>query len=289
MYWQLNGFEEQGIPDGHLQEFSLVEDGINLVYDDAENVNLYLAAKALQELYGEYSQEAIDISEYLMGSLLSEYPDLWAYYLTQDGFGVDEYYSMLYAVCEEERYYAQFPIDSSLDIENPIQDSRLQAYPNIWNEWLDTDEWDIDEYDMILFAILQEEKYYTQFPIDNELDIGSVTKHIRALDYKNVYDEWLYCDEWGTEEYYMIMYSIYQAEQMTEEVQVPDKTNPDHYKWIPGVECKQVTDHLNFNLGSAFKYIYRNGRKPTETSIEDLRKAIKFIEFEIERLENEND
>jgi hypothetical protein len=68
-----------------------------------------------------------------------------------------------------------------------------------------------------------------------------------------------------------------------------DKTNPNHYTWMPDVECKDVTNHLNFNLGCAFKYIYRNGRKEGETSIEDLKKAIMYLNFEIERLENLTD
>lgn len=40
---------------------------------------------------------------------------------------------------------------------------------------------------------------------------------------------------------------------------------------------------LNFNLGNAVKYISRAGRKGNK--IEDLRKAIQYIEFEIEELE----
>ena len=42
---------------------------------------------------------------------------------------------------------------------------------------------------------------------------------------------------------------------------------------------------LNFNLGSAVKYISRAGRK--DDIIQDLKKAKQFLEFEIEALENE--
>lgn len=42
---------------------------------------------------------------------------------------------------------------------------------------------------------------------------------------------------------------------------------------------------LNFNLGSAVKYISRAGRK--DDIIQDLEKAKQFIEFEIEAIENE--
>ena len=42
---------------------------------------------------------------------------------------------------------------------------------------------------------------------------------------------------------------------------------------------------LNFNLGSAVKYIARAGRK--DDIIQDLEKAKKFLEFEIEALKEE--
>lgn len=42
---------------------------------------------------------------------------------------------------------------------------------------------------------------------------------------------------------------------------------------------------LNFNLGSAVKYISRAGRK--DDIIQDLEKAKQFIDFEIEAIENE--
>jgi len=39
-----------------------------------------------------------------------------------------------------------------------------------------------------------------------------------------------------------------------------------------------------FNRGNAIKYIARAGRKNPETEVEDLHKAIQYLEFEIERL-----
>lgn len=61
-----------------------------------------------------------------------------------------------------------------------------------------------------------------------------------------------------------------------------DPINPDHYKWHPSVECFDVTDHFNFNLGNAIKYIWRNDLK---NGVEDLKKAKRYLEREIERLE----
>lgn len=62
---------------------------------------------------------------------------------------------------------------------------------------------------------------------------------------------------------------------------------PPHYRNHPsGVECIQITEHMNFCLGNAMKYIWRAGDKH-ETPIEDLKKAKWYIEREIARLEKE--
>lgn len=59
--------------------------------------------------------------------------------------------------------------------------------------------------------------------------------------------------------------------------------HPSHYAdTVPGIECIQVTQHFNFNRGNAIKYIWRAGHKNDE--IEDLKKAIQYLEFEINRL-----
>ncbi len=58
--------------------------------------------------------------------------------------------------------------------------------------------------------------------------------------------------------------------------------NPPHYKSHPsGIECIQITEHMNFCLGNAIKYLWRCGLKDDE--IEDLKKAIWYIEREIQR------
>lgn len=62
-----------------------------------------------------------------------------------------------------------------------------------------------------------------------------------------------------------------------------DPINPDHYKHLP-VQAIEVTRHFTFNLGNAIKYIWRAGKK-SKNAVEDLRKAIWYIEDEIARLE----
>lgn len=59
--------------------------------------------------------------------------------------------------------------------------------------------------------------------------------------------------------------------------------HPKHYNEHPsGVECIQVAEHMNFCRGNALKYLWRAGEKHDE--VEDLRKAIWYINREIERL-----
>ncbi len=58
--------------------------------------------------------------------------------------------------------------------------------------------------------------------------------------------------------------------------------HPKHYTAHPsGIECIDVTRHFNFCLGNAIKYIWRADHKGND--IEDLRKAIRYLEYEIER------
>ena len=60
---------------------------------------------------------------------------------------------------------------------------------------------------------------------------------------------------------------------------------PPHYTAHPsGVECIEITEHMNFCLGNAIKYLWRAGLKQNE--VEDLKKAVWYINREIERIEN---
>lgn len=60
---------------------------------------------------------------------------------------------------------------------------------------------------------------------------------------------------------------------------------PKHYNDHPsGVECITITEHMGFCLGNAIKYIWRAGIK-SASPIEDLKKAVWYIQREIARLE----
>lgn len=59
--------------------------------------------------------------------------------------------------------------------------------------------------------------------------------------------------------------------------------HPQHYTSHPsGVECIEITEHMNFCLGNAVKYIWRASLKGKE--VEDLKKARWYIDREISRL-----
>lgn len=61
--------------------------------------------------------------------------------------------------------------------------------------------------------------------------------------------------------------------------------HPDHYNQHPsGIECIDVIEHLPFNIGNAIKYLWRAGLKLPNEYEQDYKKAIWYIEREIERL-----
>lgn len=51
---------------------------------------------------------------------------------------------------------------------------------------------------------------------------------------------------------------------------------PDHYRGhASGVECIDITEHMPFTIGSAFKYVYRRNDK--WNTLEDLRKSAWYL------------
>lgn len=77
-----------------------------------------------------------------------------------------------------------------------------------------------------------------------------------------------------------------------------DRVNhPYYYTWLKdlcGIEVIDITRHMNFNIGNVIKYVLRAGHKSEEgmnsrqKQIEDLQKAIFYLNDEINRLENSN-
>jgi hypothetical protein len=61
--------------------------------------------------------------------------------------------------------------------------------------------------------------------------------------------------------------------------------HPLHYTSHPsGVECITITEHFNFCLGNAIKYIWRSDEK--DDPLQDLKKARWYLDREIQRLES---
>ncbi|QFG12267.1 Hypothetical Protein OBI_RACECAR_172 [Arthrobacter phage Racecar] len=71
-----------------------------------------------------------------------------------------------------------------------------------------------------------------------------------------------------------------QTEQVSDNYE--EVNTPKHYRSHPsGVECIEITRHMSFNLGNAFKYIWRADLKHDDGGIIDLEKAEFYIKDEI--------
>lgn len=58
--------------------------------------------------------------------------------------------------------------------------------------------------------------------------------------------------------------------------------HPPHYTSHPsGVECIQITEHMNFCLGNVIKYVWRADLKGND--MKDLMKARWYLDREIQR------
>lgn len=75
-----------------------------------------------------------------------------------------------------------------------------------------------------------------------------------------------------------------------------DRVNhPSHYTWLKdkcGIEVIDIVRYMNFNLGNVIKYVLRaghkseNGMTDSQKRIEDLKKAMFYLNDEIKILED---
>lgn len=87
-------------------------------------------------------------------------------------------------------------------------------------------------------------------------------------------------------ETHQIAYTAHECPRCFPETRVThDSVNhPKHYTNHPsGIECIQITEHMGFNLGNAIKYIWRSDLK--NDAIEDLKKAVWYVQREIDKRE----
>ena len=61
--------------------------------------------------------------------------------------------------------------------------------------------------------------------------------------------------------------------------------HPNHYAHPSGIEVIQITRYETFLRGNILKYVLRAPYKNDE--LEDLRKAMQYLQWEIERVEKE--
>ena len=67
---------------------------------------------------------------------------------------------------------------------------------------------------------------------------------------------------------------------------IDDAVNqPSHYTSHPsGIECIEITRHHDFAIGNAIKYLWRAGLKNSDNEVQDLEKAVWYIQDKIKQL-----
>jgi hypothetical protein len=95
----------------------------------------------------------------------------------------------------------------------------------------------------------------------------------------------------------LAMFSIFSSLKELSVEKAEQVSHPSHYAWLKdlcGVEPLDICRHLDFNTGNAIKYLLRKdkvdgNKSKTEKRIEDLRKAVFYIQDEIKLLEHGTD
>jgi len=184
------------------------------------------------------------------------------------------------ALKEAEKEYGAVQVFDETEI--PPNFMMVNANNDTWNYNIECANISCDDASLFRYAYyLAEQGEYQELSIDLNSDLGFTMEEI-SVDAKNYY----YSDCLSVDEASMFKYAVFQA--MNGEFDAYT-TNPDYYTWHPEIECYKVSQHFKGNLAQAIQYIWRSGGPVVKSNVkEDLKKAIRFIQFEIERLENEN-
>lgn len=79
------------------------------------------------------------------------------------------------------------------------------------------------------------------------------------------------------------------AEVARQEFKADNVNHPSHYTTHPsGIECIEITRHHDFAIGNAIKYLWRAGLKGSDNEVQDLKKAVWYIQDKIKQLESKN-
>ena len=70
----------------------------------------------------------------------------------------------------------------------------------------------------------------------------------------------------------------------TTDARPSDPINPAYYK-VGGAELLDIIEQLPYNPGAAVKYLVRAGKKDPTKHVEDLKKARRHVQREIDRIE----
>lgn len=153
------------------------------------------------------------------------------------------------------------------------------------------DIWVCQEGVVFVFGIsdIGVEYLWQDTPDEFVVDSRSVEDWHKNFDYKeNIFD----CEDIKNDDSKLYK-KIKEMQQMFESLSLKknqkeatqDPVNhPSHYTSDPsGIECIQISENWSFCLGNALKYLWRNGKKDADTDIQDLQKAIWYIQREIER------
>jgi hypothetical protein len=63
------------------------------------------------------------------------------------------------------------------------------------------------------------------------------------------------------------------------------KADAKHYDFPNGVRTFDITQHLDFCSGNVVKYVCRAGKKNGESSLDDLKKAVWYLNQLVEKAE----
>jgi hypothetical protein len=69
-----------------------------------------------------------------------------------------------------------------------------------------------------------------------------------------------------------------------------DKDIPEYYKGKNGYMAKDVVSNfdLSYNVGTAVTYLLRSTKKHKDGGVQDIRKAINHLHFELEKIYDGN-
>lgn len=155
------------------------------------------------------------------------------------------------------------------------------------------DIWACQEGAVLVFSIsdIGVEYLWQDTPYEFVVDSRSAEDWHKNFNYKeNIFD----CEGLKNDDPKLYK-EIKEQKQMFESLSLKKKeaaqdpvNHPSHYTSDPsGIECIQITRHRNFNIGNAIKYLWRAGLKDGNSDIQDLQKAVWYIQDEIERLQTQ--